>query len=106
MLSNRRCLAESIDDLYQDMETVRHPPPFKSTVAADDEALSDLPPIFKQLSPRQLDVAKLVGKGQTNYQIACDLGITENTVKLYVSQVLRLTHMNNRTQFGHVQLAR
>ncbi|MQT33334.1 response regulator transcription factor [Pseudomonas helleri] len=93
-------LAESIDDLYQDMETVRHPPPFKSTVAADDEALCDLPPIFKQLSPRQLDVAKLVGKGQTNYQIACDLGITENTVKLYVSQVLRLTHMNNRTQLA------
>ncbi|MGO1272904.1 MAG: LuxR C-terminal-related transcriptional regulator, partial [Pseudomonas helleri] len=93
-------LAESIDDLYQDMETVRHPPPFKSTVAADDEALCDLPPIFKQLSPRQLDVAKLEGKGQTNYQIACDLGITENTVKLYVSQVLRLTHMNNRTQLA------
>ena len=55
---------------------------------------------FKQLSPRQLDVAKLVSKGQTNYQIACDLGITENTVKLYVSQVLRLTHMNNRTQLA------
>ena len=42
----------------------------------------------------------LVSKGQTNYQIACDLGITENTVKLYVSQVLRLTHMNNRTQLA------
>ena len=28
------------------------------------------------------------------------LGITENTVKLYVSQVLRLTHMNNRTQLA------
>ena len=41
-----------------------------------------------------------VGKGQTNYQIACELGITENTVKLYVSQVLRLTHMHNRTQLA------
>ena len=45
-------------------------------------------------------MAKLVSKGLTNYQIACDLGITENTVKLYVSQVLRLTHMNNRTQLA------
>jgi len=45
-------------------------------------------------------VARLVGKGQTNYQIACELGITENTVKLYVSQVLRLTHMHNRTQLA------
>ncbi|WP_246886786.1 helix-turn-helix domain-containing protein, partial [Pseudomonas chlororaphis] len=60
----------------------------------------EIPAIFSQLSPRQLDVARLVGKGQTNYQIACELGITENTVKLYVSQVLRLTHMHNRTQLA------
>ena len=61
---------------------------------------AEIPAIFNQLSPRQLDVARLVGKGQTNYQIACELGITENTVKLYVSQVLRLTHMHNRTQLA------
>ncbi len=64
------------------------------------KATAKMPVIFKQLSPRQLDVARLVGKGQTNYQIACELGITENTVKLYVSQVLRLTHMHNRTQLA------
>ncbi|MFJ7885530.1 response regulator transcription factor [Pseudomonas sp. NPDC096917] len=94
-------LAESIDDLYHDMESVRRPPPLKSSPTGDDATLSGgIPAIFKQLSPRQLDVAKLVSKGQTNYQIACDLGITENTVKLYVSQVLRLTHMNNRTQLA------
>jgi DNA-binding NarL/FixJ family response regulator len=56
--------------------------------------------VLNQLSPRQLEVARLVGKGHTNYQIACELGITENTVKLYVSQVLRLTHMHNRTQLA------
>lgn len=93
-------LAESIDDLYQDMESVRRP-----SRAADEASVSEgqkpqIPSLFKQLSPRQLDVAKLVSKGHTNYQIACDLGITENTVKLYVSQVLRLTHMNNRTQLA------
>ncbi len=32
--------------------------------------------------------------------LRCELGITENTVKLYVSQVLRLTHMHNRTQLA------
>lgn len=41
-----------------------------------------------------------VGKVQTNYQIACELGIIENTVKLFVSQVLQLTHMRNRTQLA------
>ncbi|MEO6680122.1 MAG: response regulator transcription factor [Pseudomonas sp.] len=96
-------LSESIDDLYQDLDKVRRNPrsspgPRDSAASAADQ--EDIPSIFNQLSPRQLDVARLVGKGQTNYQIACELGITENTVKLYVSQVLRLTHMHNRTQLA------
>ncbi|CAI8738666.1 MULTISPECIES: response regulator transcription factor [unclassified Pseudomonas] len=97
-------LSESIDDLYQDLDKVRRSP---SSVARDglggesaEAEAQEMPAIFNQLSPRQLDVARLVGKGQTNYQIACELGITENTVKLYVSQVLRLTHMHNRTQLA------
>jgi len=93
-------LADSIDDLYQDMESVRQPPLTAGVDGVAEEDSHAMPAIFQQLSPRQLDVARLVGKGQTNYQIACDLGITENTVKLYVSQVLRLTHMNNRTQLA------
>jgi len=98
-------LSESIDDLYQDLDKVRRNPSPRGGAEASDDAFIDpdrlqIPSIFNQLSPRQLDVARLVGKGQTNYQIACELGITENTVKLYVSQVLRLTHMHNRTQLA------
>ena len=96
-------LSASIDDLYHDLDKVRSSPQQAGRDAPDDLAdadSSEMPAIFKQLSPRQLDVARLVGKGQTNYQIACELGITENTVKLYVSQVLRLTHMPNRTQLA------
>ncbi|PTU04601.1 DNA-binding response regulator [Pseudomonas sp. HMWF031] len=98
-------LSESIEDLYQDLDKVRRAPLSSGAADSADEAVGDtdrveIPSIFNQLSPRQLDVARLVGKGQTNYQIACELGITENTVKLYVSQVLRLTHMRNRTQLA------
>jgi len=94
-------LSSSIDDLYQDLDKVRRSPSPVARETAGGEAESvEMPAIFHQLSPRQLDVARLVGKGQTNYQIACGLGITENTVKLYVSQVLRLTHMHNRTQLA------
>lgn len=95
-------LSASINDLYQDLDKIRHlsPLPEPSEGSADDAGFDEVPAIFHQLSPRQLDVARLVGKGQTNYQIACELGITENTVKLYVSQVLRLTHMHNRTQLA------
>ncbi|MHC8370096.1 response regulator [Pseudomonas sp. MDT1-85] len=96
-------LCESIDELYQDLDKVRRGPSSVSSSDSADGVASEaerveMPAVFNQLSPRQLEVARLVGKGQTNYQIACELGITENTVKLYVSQVLRLTHMHNRTQ--------
>ena len=95
-------LSASIDDLYQDLDKVRRSPRVSDAVDGEVSDLDrlEMPAIFNQLSPRQLDVARLVGKGQTNYQIACELGITENTVKLYVSQVLRLTHMHNRTQLA------
>lgn len=93
-------LSSSIDDLYQDLDKVRRGPAPASDEATRETGELEIPAIFNQLSPRQLDVARLVGKGQTNYQIACELGITENTVKLYVSQVLRLTHMHNRTQLA------
>ena len=93
-------LASSINDLYQDLEQVRAPLREQALEAPAAEAARVMPAGFDQLSPRQMAVAQLVGRGQTNYQIACELGITENTVKLYVSQVLRLTHMHNRTQLA------
>lgn len=92
-------LAESIDDLYQDLEKARGQGTHRRASDAE-EGEAELPAAFEKLSPRQLEVARLVSKGKTNYQIACELGITENTVKLYVSQVLRLTHMHNRTQLA------
>ena len=93
-------LAASIDDLYQDLDKARPPLVQPSANDESNNNVVEVPDLFSALSPRQLDVARLVGKGQTNYQIACELGITENTVKLYVSQVLRLTHMHNRTQLA------
>ncbi|MFJ4345744.1 response regulator [Pseudomonas sp. NPDC089401] len=92
-------LAGSIDQLYQDLEKARGQGVHRRATDVE-EAEGDLPAAFEKLSPRQLEVARLVSKGKTNYQIACELGITENTVKLYVSQVLRLTHMHNRTQLA------
>lgn len=91
-------LAASIDDLYQNLDQTRGTPPERKAETTVDN--DHMPEVFAKLSPRQLDVARLVSTGQANYQIACELGITENTVKLYVSQVLRLTRMHNRTQLA------
>ncbi|MCK9506563.1 MAG: LuxR C-terminal-related transcriptional regulator, partial [Porticoccaceae bacterium] len=67
---------------------------------ADAFLMPDAGPTGNKLSPRQKDVAALIAQGFTNYQIACELGISENTVKIYVSQVLRIFNISNRTQLA------
>ena len=39
-----------------------------------------------------------VAKGQSNKEIAAELGITEATVKCHVSVILARLHANDRTQ--------
>lgn len=51
----------------------------------------------KILSPRQIDVLKLIASGKSNKQIAFELGLTEGTVKLHVTAILRLLGVYNRT---------
>lgn len=68
--------------------------------AENDPVVALLPSAAEKLSPRQREVAMLINKGLTNYQIACDLGISENTVKIYVSQILRIYNLRNRTQLA------
>lgn len=48
------------------------------------------------LSPRQLEVAELIGDGLTNAQIADELTLTEMTVKKYVSRIFEATGLRNR----------
>ncbi|MNZ12299.1 Transcriptional regulatory protein FixJ [compost metagenome] len=103
-------LVESVDDLHEDINHLRSgnrpdqqiqpAQPARLTAPPTPPATPSLPVLFRQLSPRQVEVARLVGRGLTNYQISCELGITENTVKLYVSQILRLTNLHNRTQLA------
>lgn len=51
----------------------------------------------KILSPRQIDVIRLISKGKSNKQIAYELGLTEGTVKLHVTAILKLLNVYNRT---------
>jgi DNA-binding NarL/FixJ family response regulator len=52
---------------------------------------------IKILSPRQLDVLRLISEGKSNKQIAYELGLMEGTVKLHVTAILKTLNVYNRT---------
>lgn len=52
------------------------------------------------LSPMQIKVAELVGRGLINKVIANRLGITEATVKTHLKGTLRILGLANRTQLA------
>jgi DNA-binding NarL/FixJ family response regulator len=56
-----------------------------------------LPPA-SGLTPRQLDVLRLLLKGEPNKVIARQLGLTEGTVKIHIAAILRALQARNRTE--------
>jgi two-component system, NarL family, response regulator LiaR len=51
-----------------------------------------------QLTPREMDVLRLVAKGMSNKEIADKLIISEKTCKTHVSNILSKLHLADRTQ--------
>jgi DNA-binding NarL/FixJ family response regulator len=50
------------------------------------------------LSPREIEVLKLVAQGSTNREIADSLFISENTVKTHLRSIMEKLHLANRSQ--------
>lgn len=50
------------------------------------------------LTPRQLTVLRLLGEGKSNKQIAYELSLSQETVKIHISAILRKLRVTNRTQ--------
>ena len=51
----------------------------------------------KHLTPRQKAVIEAIAAGKSNKQIAYELGLTEGTVKLHVTTILKILGVYNRT---------
>jgi DNA-binding NarL/FixJ family response regulator len=51
-----------------------------------------------ELTPRELEVLRLIGSGETNKQIAAALSISERTAQSHVSRVLSKLGLRSRTQ--------
>lgn len=54
-----------------------------------------------ELPVRQHQIAWLAASGRTNLEIADDLGISVNTVKLRLKQVFERLHVSNRTELAN-----
>jgi len=52
------------------------------------------------LSKREREIVSLVARGFTNKQAACELFLSEGTVKNYVSQILDKLGLSQRTQIA------
>jgi len=59
---------------------------------------SDLPPTQEPLTEREVEVLRLVARGQTNREIAEALFISERTVGNHIGNILGKLHLANRTQ--------
>lgn len=56
------------------------------------------PPELAQLTPRELEVLRLIASGANNREIAQSLFLSENTVKNYVTNILSRLNLRDRTQ--------
>lgn len=79
-------------------ESVLHPRVAARVVQEMQQKRLDIPDLFTELSPRELEVLRLIAGGMTNAQIAARLVISEKTVKVHVSNILSKLHMYDRTQ--------
>jgi DNA-binding NarL/FixJ family response regulator len=58
------------------------------------------------ISPRELEVLSLMAAGKRNKEIAGDLSIAEDTVKMHVRNILSKLHVNDRTEAVTIALRR
>ncbi|MFD3837556.1 response regulator [Streptomyces sp. NPDC058642] len=66
--------------------------------AALPHSAPEPPAAAPDLSPREIDILRLVARGRTNREIAAQLYLSEGTVKNHISRILSRLALRDRTQ--------
>lgn len=62
------------------------------------ESSRETPETVGELTSREINVLSLIAEGKTNKEIADELVISENTVKIHLRNILDKLHLQNRIQ--------
>jgi DNA-binding CsgD family transcriptional regulator len=103
IIPNSTLTKQIVIKIQQNTEAVKTSPNFFETQTSstldvkhkqhDDELISTL-------TPREIEVARLVSQGATNKELAKTLFITENTAKAHVKNILHKLEIRNRQQIA------
>jgi DNA-binding NarL/FixJ family response regulator len=93
-------LSEDLVRVIREVHTGRRPIP--SEVAAVLAARQKQP----SLTPREIDVVRLIAEGMRNKEIAVTLGITEETAKVHVKNILAKLGVSDRAAVIPIALRR
>jgi len=72
----------------------------KFAVGADAKNEARVHPSFDELSPREIEVAMLIGRGLNNREIAEQLEVSERTVKANLTSIFEKLELRDRVQLA------
>jgi NarL family two-component system response regulator LiaR len=89
-------LVQAIHQVYRGESSLH--PTIARKVLQELSRPSERPPTPEPLTEREVEVLRLVARGQSNQEIADQLVISEATVRTHVSNILSKLHLASRTQ--------
>ena len=93
-----QCLRLVIDgSVYLSKLCLREAPSVVDSTDPNTRGASELEG-FANLTKRQQETLLLLATGSSNHEIAHELGISEKTVRFYITAILKVLNVRNRTQ--------
>ena len=71
-----------------------------SLAAEREDVMNGTTGRFAVLTPREIEIARLIGQGASNKRIARQLSITERTVKAHLTMIFRKTGVEDRVKLA------